>query len=359
MIIAAHWKMREYLSEFKGGAARLPVLMALTLHANARLRCWPSTTLLCKETGFNKKTVVEARQWLVERKAIQLVPYDKREGLEKKLPQRQFVYQLTGMMQTAIGLQPYLNMTPETEAADRSELSEGVTDTPLTPDEPSKGVNGTPFKGVGSESSLGTPKGIKAFKDSTIEDKELDNAPTAVVGGEVPTPDTPVQEPPTDEPAPRPAPERPRNPTFDAIVQDGYGVALDDPAGIASVAKTAGWFASWCDGNEVKAGPRKKDGVIPGASPPMQGAELLAFLGEYHKKGIDFPQNVLAFVRYASEYRAQHRRAPSGNGHVNPLKDAHKRADPNCPHCHGNGQLAGPNGKSVLCECTKAVRDVA
>jgi hypothetical protein len=230
MIVAAHWKMRDYLHEFKGGAARLPVLMALTLHANPRLRCWPSTALLCKETGYNKKTVVEARQWLLERKAIRIIDYDKREGDETKLPQRQFIYQLTGMIMTENnGLQPYLNMTPETEEADRSELGEGVNGTPSTADKPGKGVNGVPFEGVKSESSLATPKGIKDSKDNTNkEDKELADTPTAVSAGEgsdVPNsesetpPEPPVKEKPKPKPKGDAVPAALMNPMKDAIAR--------------------------------------------------------------------------------------------------------------------------------------------
>jgi len=170
-------------------------LLALTLHANNRLRCWPSTALLCKETGFHKKTVVEARDWLIERKAIRLVPHAKREGDEIKLPQRQFVYQLTGMIETDHGLQPYLNMTPEAEEAAKPELSEGVQPTPLKPVngvQPTplngeiaiKGVQDGPFEGVQNESSLCTPKGFTILEDSTKEDQKTPDTPTAVGGDE-------------------------------------------------------------------------------------------------------------------------------------------------------------------------------
>ncbi|HML22116.1 MAG TPA: DnaA N-terminal domain-containing protein [Aggregatilinea sp.] len=131
MIIGFHWEMREYLHELRADGpesstrhdARLPVLMTLALHANHRLRCWPTTRLLCQETGFASAAVVEARNWLIAHKAILIVPNEKREGLETALPGRTFVYQLTGMIETSQGLRPYLTMSDETREQVTQELA--------------------------------------------------------------------------------------------------------------------------------------------------------------------------------------------------------------------------------------------
>lgn len=124
MFLALNWELREYLHEFRendpdldaGRDARLPVLTMMILHANNRLRCWPSTDTLCKETGFGSAAVVDARKWLIKKQAIQLVPNDKREGKEKELPVRQFVYQITGTIITSQGARPYIAMSEETRA---------------------------------------------------------------------------------------------------------------------------------------------------------------------------------------------------------------------------------------------------
>jgi len=162
MLIAPHWALRSYLKEFREGSdnpnskhdARLYVLITLILHANNRLRCWPSTDTLCEETGYNSPSVVEARDWLLERKAIILVPYDKREGLEKELPPRQFVYQLTGAMVTKQGIRPYLAMSDEAADQLKSELE--ALDFKVSETETSQ-----------TKTFVSTPKGITSSKGST------------------------------------------------------------------------------------------------------------------------------------------------------------------------------------------------
>jgi hypothetical protein len=112
-----HWDVRNHLHEFREGnkGARWPILTAMLLHSNQRLRCWPSTDLLMAETGFSShKEITEARRWLLDRQAIILVPYHQRVGEEKNLPERQFVYQLTGVFRAKDGtLVPLLRLSPE------------------------------------------------------------------------------------------------------------------------------------------------------------------------------------------------------------------------------------------------------
>ena len=130
MIVTPHWELRSYMGELRVDDAnkrarrdaRLAVMLCFILHANHRLRCYPSTETLCRETGFNRPSVIEAREWLIARKALVVVPHDKRIGDERKLPNRQFVYQLTGVIEVKSGLRPYLLMTPETTAAVEEEL---------------------------------------------------------------------------------------------------------------------------------------------------------------------------------------------------------------------------------------------
>lgn len=62
----------------------------------------------------------------------------------------------------------------------------------------------------------------------------------------------------------------------------------------------------------------------------------------------------LALSTNVSKYRAQHK--PPSNDRVNPLKDAHKRANPSCPRCAGNGVVVDAQQHPVLCQCAQAVR---
>lgn len=149
-----HWQLRQHLHEFKP-AVRLSVLTALLLHANVRLRCYPGIDLLCKETGYETKAVVAAKQWLRRSGAFVLVPYSKRVDEEIALPRRQHVYQLTGVIRVGETVVPYLFMTPEAQQA--------VTD--------------AVFKVVESkvslcEVSLSTTKGISSSKGSSIEEDD-------------------------------------------------------------------------------------------------------------------------------------------------------------------------------------------
>lgn len=90
---------RDVLREFHGGA-RLHVLMAMVLHANVRNRCWPSMRGLAKETGYALAAVNEAKKWLEEHGAIEIVKYSERvnEEKEQNANHLQNVYQLTGVI---------------------------------------------------------------------------------------------------------------------------------------------------------------------------------------------------------------------------------------------------------------------
>jgi len=110
-----HWEVRKYAHDLRPDG-RLAVLVVLILHSNVRLRCWPSVDLLEYETGWGRASVVDAKQWLIDHGAIELVPHDKRVGDELELPPRQHIYQLTGVI-TVNGVQhPYLYLNPKETA---------------------------------------------------------------------------------------------------------------------------------------------------------------------------------------------------------------------------------------------------
>lgn len=159
MIIVPHWDMKDFMFELTRDdsnpkahrSARLAVLMQLMFRANQRLRCWPSTKTLCKSTGFNQPAVVEARNWIIAHHAVVLVPYEKRAGDEKKLPVRQSVYQLTGVLKLTGRVVPYLLMSPEMFQTVTAELENIGSDV-------------SEVKTSVSEVSVSEPKGITIIK---------------------------------------------------------------------------------------------------------------------------------------------------------------------------------------------------
>lgn len=122
MASTLHWELRKHLKDLRDDG-RLAVLTALILHSNIRLRCWVSVDLLVAETGWSRPLVSKAKAWLHERGAFVLVPYRKRVDEELKLPTRQHVYQLTGMMDIDGKPIKYLFMNPEAEDAIKAVLS--------------------------------------------------------------------------------------------------------------------------------------------------------------------------------------------------------------------------------------------
>lgn len=118
-----NWDMRDILHELRPDG-RLAVLIVLILRSNIRLRCWPSTDLIVSDTGWSVDSVVDARKWLEKHKAVVLVPYSKRVDEEEKLPRRQIIYQLTGVIQINDRVVPYLFLSPESTRAIKAVLSE-------------------------------------------------------------------------------------------------------------------------------------------------------------------------------------------------------------------------------------------
>lgn len=53
----------KQLAQLRGGA-KLAVFLCLALHINEEGLCWPSISLICKETGYGKDTIYEALESL-------------------------------------------------------------------------------------------------------------------------------------------------------------------------------------------------------------------------------------------------------------------------------------------------------
>jgi hypothetical protein len=121
------WRLRDALHHLSTNG-RLNVLIALILRANVRNRCYPSMKLIAKETGFGLATITEAKKWLEEHGAIEVVPYAQRVGDEKEKIKstRQHVYQLTGVLKVDGVTYPYFYVS-ESEISE-SEISVSETE---------------------------------------------------------------------------------------------------------------------------------------------------------------------------------------------------------------------------------------
>lgn len=106
-----NWNLRDVLFVFKD--SRLPVFVSIFLHKNTRNRSWPSNDLIADETGLSSAPISAAIGWMIESNVVMLVPFEKRIGLELKLPNRKNIYQLTGVVLVGDEYYPYLNLTPE------------------------------------------------------------------------------------------------------------------------------------------------------------------------------------------------------------------------------------------------------
>lgn len=103
-------------------ADRWGVLSVLILHSNGQAHAWPRTARICESLDRCIQQVIDARNWLIEHKAIELVPFDKRTGDEVKLPKRQFVYHLTGKVEIDGKTIPYLyTQDPPVETSEAPE----------------------------------------------------------------------------------------------------------------------------------------------------------------------------------------------------------------------------------------------
>lgn len=107
-----HWNLRDHLKEFRTDG-RLYVLLSIYLHKNTRNRSWPSNELIANETGLSRAPISRSVKWLTDNHAVMIVPFEKRIGDEKKLPNRKNIYQLTGVIKINSVYKPYMYMTPE------------------------------------------------------------------------------------------------------------------------------------------------------------------------------------------------------------------------------------------------------
>jgi len=167
-VTALNWQMRAILPELRE-AGRLNVLIALLLHVNTRNRAYPGMDMIASETGFGLQAVTAAKSWLMARGAIILVPYKLRVEDERKLPARQHVYQLTGIIRSAANsTYEYLYMSPEARAdIDRTVAAINVLMVKTFDGQNIRQSKLLTVKTEGSSSSLSSSNLLSSGSDST------------------------------------------------------------------------------------------------------------------------------------------------------------------------------------------------
>lgn len=273
MIACIHWDLREHLHELRKDDndpsirrdARFYVLTNFILRANLRLRCWPSTKTICKDTGYSQPMVVEARNWLVAHQAMVIVPFDKRLGDEEKLPIRQAVYQLTGVLKLSGVIVPYIAMNPETIESVISELE-------------SIGSDVVAVKTLAAKSLAAKPKDSISIQDKPIKE-------SAPIGT-----DTPLVKSSTKEPT-----KREPNPMFDAVAQYVFEI---EPKTVTKEGGRIGILTAWLSGKSdgVKRGKKREEvGYISAPAKP-EHVQMFAAYWKSVKHGADLPLDLVKFV---------------------------------------------------------------
>jgi hypothetical protein len=191
---------------------------------------------------------------------------------------------------------------------------------------------------------------------------------TAPVAAVVPSPPVPPPPSPSDE---EDSPER--DPIFDIVVQRGFGLKLDDEAGIIGARPKINWVVSWLRGNAVKSAPGDKHKSLPGCTPPITPDELNAFYDDWSKRGDRYGRQVhpptvapsMAFNITAWRNRqvkpVEVKEYVPADGYYLPTPDqrldAKHNASSQCSQCDGKGWVYDPNLEQRpqwdYCQCTQ------
>lgn len=92
-----NYKIRRTNGALNGNRGWL--LTLYWLHSDHDMRSYPSTATLLEESGIRSAaTLVKARRELIDMGALALVPHEHRNEREQALPPRQYVYKITGYL---------------------------------------------------------------------------------------------------------------------------------------------------------------------------------------------------------------------------------------------------------------------
>lgn len=193
-------------------------------------------------------------------------------------------------------------------------------------------------------------------RDSTENRNNKDSADAAtpvsvevVEGGEKSEPETQVVKEPEDKPG------RPRDLIFEAVIERGFKVELDNASAVEAIRDKANWITSWCKGNAVKKHSKDKDKSLPGCSPALTPEGIHKFLDYMDEKHPDIEFTTpIAWAKYVGMARKELR----GNGCVSTPR---RKADPNCKVCHGAGVVqpadADPVRNPVTIPCPRCMSE--
>lgn len=164
-----------------GSEFRLPVLVYGTLSANERNRFWQSQKTIANDLGTYKPRISDAIDWLIEMKALEIVPHELRVGMEKQV--RGHVYQLTGAILLDGEKVPYLYLGESnvTESVPEKGTESVTPKKPKGTDSDAKGTlsdsTGTDSEGIGTDSASVPYYISDSVSSSVVSDSSSSDAP--------------------------------------------------------------------------------------------------------------------------------------------------------------------------------------
>lgn len=282
-----HWQLRRHLKEFRPDG-RLYVLLSIYLHKNTRNRSWPSNDLIAEETGLSRAPISRSIEWLKANHAVILVPYSKRIGNEKELPNRKNIYQLTGVIRLNGQYRPYMYLSPEGWAGILQEIKDIEGDS--LDNELLNEINSLQIERSHSEHSHSEPKGITGIKDSTEkkEDIRANKSRSRDQQSDIQNTDG-------------------RDLVFDAVAEHIFNI---NPLEVnKETGGRIGVISSWLNGKSD--GLKRNGGKVGYISRPAEPEHVKRFAAWYKAKhpNISMPRDLLKFVDYWRQWASEQSKA--------------------------------------------------
>jgi hypothetical protein len=325
-----HGTSHKVLHLMKKPAPTLAVYWCYIARTNNDNVAWPSIQTLARDTGWGTTAVTNARQWLVEHQAIELVTdyirpqwrnLEPQELARRRNLDKAHYYRPTGYIVVDGQRYDLLYVARDQEADKPNEPTEDDSTPAVTSDE------------VGDRKSREIAPDV-AELDST--EKHLEIKDSAAPNGDHPGEVIPLPEKP-----------RQRNPEFDALATVWFEVTLDT-AEFAALGGRIGQHVAWLRGKQITVKRNGTKTVVPGCTHKVTADVLEKAKVEWYRQNpsAHHPTDVLKFIQHIDRFCRALADSPNGNGGLLP-------ADPNCPNCGGMGAYT-TNGVLVpVCECRK------
>jgi hypothetical protein len=289
-----HGTSHKVLHLMKKPAPTLAVYWCYIARTNNDNVAWPSIQTLARDTGWGTTAVTNARQWLVEHQAIELVTdyirpqwrnLEPQELARRRNLDKAHYYRPTGYIVVDGQRYDLLYVARDQEADKPNEPTEDDSTPAVTSDE------------VGDRKSRDIAPDV-AELDSTK--KQLDIKDSAAPNG-----GQSVVEKPKREKKPRQ-----RDPLFDIVADRGFGYPPgSDSIPFKGLGGRIGKIVAFCKGREVK--PYKtcnQSEIISGAEPPVTPDELEAF---YIDKDEYAPKDIVKFAEHFNSWRLNRTKRPA------------------------------------------------